>query len=137
MKFEVSRNVENRVFSVKIKFKGYGNEDKGVSPEQEIEMIKDLGVQKVQVGGPFGTEGEEGAFIIPAKELELADKFEVTYAISMDRIAKPTDEERITEAKARCVKFEEVMEERIRAVLANVEDIAKDFTENYPEEIVF
>lgn len=135
MKFEVTRDVENRVFSVSVAFKGYGNEDKGISAEQEVEMFKDYGYPKVEVGSTFTGDIE---FILPSKTMEVKDGFVVSYSASVDRMSGETEEEKIAEARSRCELFESTIETRLAEAIAKVPvDMASSFTQDHPEELVF
>lgn len=136
MKFVANRNVENRVFSVELKFTGYGNEDKGVSAESEVEMLKDYGYPKIEVGGTFGTEDK--SFILPSKQLELKEGFIVMFSASIDKMQGETEEEKIAAAQERCETFETEIEARIEEAIAKIPvDMTSKFTENHPEELVF
>lgn len=135
MKFEVSRDVENRVFSVNIKFKEFGNE---LTPaEVEVEAFKDYGYPKVNTGGAFeGTEGT-ALFVLTNKEVELKEGFEITHSVHLDALKEATEAAKIAAAEARCELFEEKVLERIEKAIKAIPMTTSPFLDDYPKPVVY
>ena len=129
MKFKITRDVENRILSTKIEFVEFGNES--TTPERELEMFKDFGFPKVEVGGQFEADGD--TFVAPAKEVEVNKGFVATYSVSLDKVAGATNKDKMEKAIARTEAFETAIQSRIEAEIEKIKsELGEAFVENNP-----
>lgn len=129
MKFKITRDVENRIFSTKIEFDGFGNES--TLPEKEVETFKDFGYPKINVGGNFEADGD--TFVTPAKEVEVREGFAVNYSVSLAKVEGATDEVKIAKAIARAEAFETEIKSRLDAAIEAIKPLGDDFVAASPE----
>lgn len=133
MKFKITRDVENRIFSTKIEFTGFGNDT--MLAEKEIEMFKDFGYPVINVGGQFVAGAGEGAdqFVTPEKKVEVREGFAVTYSVSLSKVAGATDEAKIAAAIDRAEAFETEIKARLDVAIAAIKPLGDEFIEGSPE----
>lgn len=135
MKFEVSRDIENRVFSVEVGFKEFGSDT--LSAEAETEVYKDFGYPKVDLGGSFeSTNFADATFVLNKKVVEVREGFLAKHSVRLDAIAGANDQEKIAKAEAQCSLFEELMLKRLNDAVTEVQSKASGFTDGYPKDVI-
>lgn len=138
MDFNITRSLENKVFTTSVKFSAYGVFD--LTAEEEEALITDFGAPVIDLGaiafaGKFGVverrvvadsaAGEDVAFILNSKKVEVKSGFEVTYSVDAKKIddkeVKVILKSKELVAEAKCVLFEE----KVKAALAAAMDALK------------
>ena len=135
MKFEVTRDIENRIFTVAVNFKELGSDT--LSAEAELEIYKDFGFPKVDIGGSFESVNfADDTFILNKKIVEVLEGFTAVHTVKLDAMEGDTDQEKIKKAEAQCSLFEEVILKRLGEAVKEVQAKASVFSEGYPKDVI-
>lgn len=150
MEFTVERSIENKVLTVDVKFKAYGDSNK--TAEEEQELVQAFGAPEVSVGGLFEGKfkadgvnvqadeaGESVSFVLANKKVSLNENFAVSHSVKLDEIKSDvksdgtlTDEIKL--AHARCLLFELEIQKRITEAADALQAKSIAFNDGYPKD---
>lgn len=153
MKFKISRQIKNKLFSTEVSFLEFGGAE--LTPEEEVELIENfnapiIDTSKLTNSGKYGIvegrvakdeeNGEVVSFILPAMRYVIDKGFVAKYSIDCKHIKDDevgtllSDKEKVAEAK--CCLFEAVIEEAIRAEFAKLKEKRTGFEYLENDEII-
>lgn len=131
MKFKITRQIKNKLFSTQIAFVEFGGAE--LTAEEEKELIENfnapfIDTSKLTFSGKYGitegkvakddSTGEDVSFILPAARYTIDEGFVAQYSIDCKHIKDDevgtvlSDKEKVAEAK--CCLFEATVEEAIK-----------------------
>lgn len=153
MNFNVERNLENQIFTTKIKFESFGGV--GITPEEEQELVADVGYPTIDVGsseyiGKYKYDldtnsitedetGDEIKFILNSLKVEVKEGFEVSFtrnakkelAEELNGKTSLTKLSHLSEAK--CLLFEKVIKAKLESAINGLRSNISQFEKNTPE----
>ena len=151
MIFKRERNLSNKVFKTKIKFKAYGG---AMSPEDEKQLFENLGHPTIDMGGSYQgyfviddgkiTRVEENGENVAEVEIVLnSNPVKVNGNFSQEFIADGKKEEPVDPlilgsqvAEAKCILFEDEVDKKLKEAIEDMTNKETDFEEGFPEEVV-
>ena len=154
MIFKRERTLNNKKFRTKTSFKSYGG---GVKPEDEKQVYESMGYPVIDMGGRY--EGyfdlcngkvvrikdvedpeEEGVVLIRivrnSKPVTVDENFSQEFSVdatkesAWDPLAEPSHV-----AEAKCILFEDALDEKLKEAIEEKIDRKSDFEEGYPKQL--